>query len=43
MKVEEIKTNMTNNEYIDIIRPYLRDTINDHKNQGEWRIHSVIQ
>ena len=31
---------MTVNEYLDIIRPYLRDIINDHKTQGEWRIHS---
>ena len=28
------------NEYLDIFRPYLRDIINDHKTQGEWRIHS---
>ena len=27
-------------EYIDIIRPYLTDTINDHKTQGEWKVHS---
>ena len=26
------------NEYLDIIRPYLEDIINDHKTQGEWRI-----
>ena len=31
---------MTVNEYLDIIRPYLRDIINDHKTQSEWRIHS---
>ena len=23
-----------------MIRPYLSNTINDHKTQGEWRIHS---
>ena len=23
-----------------MIRPYLRDTINDHKNQGEWKVYS---
>ena len=23
-----------------MIRPYLSDMINDHKTQGEWRIHS---
>ena len=27
-------------EYIDVIRPYLIDIINDHKTQGEWRTHS---
>ena len=27
-------------EYLDMIRPYLSDMINDHKTQGEWRIHS---
>ena len=30
----------TPSEYPDIIRPYLSDIINDHKTQGEWRIHS---
>ena len=23
-----------------MIRPYLRDIINDHKTQGEWKLHS---
>ena len=27
-------------EYLDTIRPYLSNIINDHKTQGEWRIHS---
>ena len=27
-------------EYLNIIRPYLRDIINDHKTQGEWEVHS---
>ena len=31
---------LTVNEYLDIIRAYLRNIINDHKTQGEWRIHS---
>ena len=26
--------------YIDVIRPYLRDIINNHKAQGRWKIHS---
>ena len=31
---------LTVNEYLDIIRPYLRNIINDHKTHGKWRIHS---
>ena len=31
---------LTINEYLDMIRPYLGDIINDHKTQGEWKIHS---
>ena len=27
-------------EYIDIIRTYLSDMINNHKPQGQWKIHS---
>ena len=30
-------------EYLNMIIPYLRDIINDHKNQGEWKVHSVIK
>ena len=26
-------------EYLNMIRPYLRDIINDHKTQGEWKAH----
>ena len=29
---------LTLNEYLDMIRPYLVDMINDHKNKGEWKI-----
>ena len=29
---------LTPNEYLDMIRPYLVDMINDHKNQSEWKI-----
>ena len=25
-------------EYFDIIRPYLKDIINDYKSKGEWKI-----
>ena len=30
----------TTSEYLDMIRPYLSDIINDHKTQRERRIHS---
>ena len=29
-------------EYLDMIRPNLSDIINDHKTQGEWKIHLII-
>ena len=29
---------LTVNEYLDMIRPYLVDMINDHKNKSEWKI-----
>ena len=29
---------LTISEYLDMIRPYLLDMINDHKNQSEWKI-----
>ena len=29
-------------EYIDLIRPYLSDIINDHKSQGEWKIQLTM-
>ena len=32
--------NLSFKEYIDIIRPYLKDIINNHKTQGEWKIYS---
>ena len=32
--------NLSIKEYLDMIRPYLSDIINDHKTQGGWRIHS---
>ena len=37
----EIKTNIyQSNKYIDVIRPYLSDIINNYKAQEKWRIHS---
>ena len=32
--------NLSIKEYLDMIRPYLSNIINDHKTHGEWRIHS---
>ena len=34
---------MSIREYIDIIRLYLRDIINNHKTQGEWKIHLITE
>ena len=31
---------LTPSEYLDMIRPYLSDIINNHKTHGGWRIHS---
>ena len=30
-------------EYLDLIEPYLRELINDHKNKGEWKIQLTAQ
>ena len=30
-------------EYSDIIRPYLRDTIDNHKARGEWKIQLTMK
>ena len=30
-------------EYFDIIRPYLRDVIDNHKARGEWKIQLIIR
>ena len=30
-------------EYFDIIRPYLKDMINDYKSKGEWKIKLSMQ
>ena len=32
--------NLSPEEYLDIIRPYLNDLINDHKASGEWKFNS---
>ena len=33
---------LTISEYLDMIRPYLVDMINDHKNQSEWKIQLTV-
>ena len=32
--------NLSIKKYLNMIRPYLSDRINDHKTQGKWRLHS---
>ena len=32
--------NLSIKKYLNIIKPYLSDIINNHKIQGKWRIHS---
>ena len=34
---------LTIEEYINLIEPYLRELINDHKNKGEWKIQLTAQ
>ena len=31
---------LTPSEYLDMIKSYLGNIINDHKTQGQWRVHS---
>ena len=42
-KVKEKKKYLSPKEYLDIIRPYLNDMINDHKTQSERKIHLTMQ
>ena len=39
MGVEGKDKNLSVEEYLDKIKPYLSDIINNHKTQGTWRIH----
>ena len=34
---------LTIEEYLNLIEPYLRELINDHKNKGEWKIQLTVQ
>ena len=38
--MEDEDKSLSVKEYIDVIKPYLSDIINNHKTQGKWRIHS---
>ena len=41
MKMKEIKEkNLSIKEYLNMIKPYLSDVINDHKTRGLVRSHS---
>ena len=35
--------NLSPKEYLNIIRPYLSDMINDHKKRREWKIQLIMQ
>ena len=35
--------NLSPKEYLDMIRPYLRDMINDHKTRREWKIQLTMR
>ena len=37
---EDKGKNLSIKKYLNIIKPYLSDMINDHMTQGKWRIHS---
>ena len=39
----EIDKLLTIEEYLNLIEPYLRKLINDHKNKGEWKIQLTAQ
>ena len=39
----DINANLSINEYFNIIKPYLRDLINDHKSGAEWKIKLTVR
>ena len=39
----EVDKLLTIEEYLDLIEPYLRELIKDHKNKGEWKIQLTAQ
>ena len=38
MKTGDKDKNLSPEDYLDSIRPYLRDMIDNHKAHGEWKI-----
>ena len=40
---EDKDARLSIDEYFDIIRPYLRDMIDNHKARGEWKIQLTMQ
>ena len=39
---EDKNKNLSPNDYLDIIRPLLKDMINNHKTPGEWKIQITM-
>ena len=39
---EDKNKNLSPNDYLDIIRPLLKDMINNHKTRGEWKIQITM-
>ena len=35
--------NLSINDYFDVIKPFLRDMINNHKTHGEWKIRLIMR
>ena len=35
--------NLSLEDYLDIIKPFLKDMINNHKTYGEWKIQSTMR
>ena len=40
---EDKNKNLLPEDYLDIIRPFLRDMINNHNTHGEWKIQLIMQ
>ena len=40
---EDKNENLSLEDYLDIIKSFLRDMTNNHKTHGEWKIHLTMQ